>query len=246
MDKMLYIAMTGARHTMLAQTVNAHNLANASTTGFRADLHAFESHPVEGPGYASRVNATSATRGWNFQPGPLQNTGRQLDIAIQGRGWLAVQAPDGGEVYTRAGDLRIGPGGILQTGAGEPVLGDGGPIAIPPYEQLVVGDDGGISIVPLGQSANTLATIERIRLVDPDPATLEKGADGLIRTRDGSVPEADAQVRIASGVLEGSNVNAIESLISMLELTRHYEAQVKLMKTADDNAATAARLMQIS
>lgn len=243
---MLYVAMTGARHTMLAQTVNAHNLANVSTTGFRADLHAFESHPVEGPGFTSRVNATGATRGWNFEPGPMQNTGRQLDVAIQGRGWLAVQAPDQGEAYTRAGDLRIGPGGILQTGAGEAVLGEGGPIAIPPYEQLVIGSDGSISIVPLGQSANTLATIDRLRLVDPDPALLEKSEDGSIRTVDGSVPEAAAQVRIASGVLEGSNVNAVTALISMLELTRHYETQVKLMKTADDNAATAARLMQIS
>lgn len=246
MDKMLYVAMTGARHTMLAQTVNAHNLANAGTTGFRADVHAFESHLVEGPGFPSRINATGVTRGWNFEPGPMQQTGRQLDVAVQGRGWLAVQAPDGSEVYTRAGDLRLGPGGLLQTGAGQTVLGDGGPISVPPFEELAVGADGGVSIVPLGQAASTLATIDRIRLVNPQPELLIKGEDGLIRMRDGSVPEADAAVTLASGVLEGSNVNAIESLLSMLELTRHYETQVKMMKTADDNAATTARLMQIS
>lgn len=246
MDKMLYVAMTGARHTMLAQGVNAHNLANASTTGFRADLHAFESHPVEGVGFPSRINATVGTRGINVQPGPTEITGRQLDIAVQGQGWIAVQGPDGGEVYTRAGDLRLSPGGVMTNGAGQVVLGEGGPVSVPPFEQILIGNDGSVSIVPLGQGANTTATVDRIRLVNPDPANLVKGEDGLIRTRDGSEPDADASVQVKSGAIEGSNVNPIESMLSMLELTRHFEMQVKLLEAADNNAAASARLMQMS
>lgn len=246
MDRMLYVAMTGARQAMLAQTVNAHNLANAGTNGFRADLSAAESLPVKGAGFPSRINPDEKTIGFNLAQGPMQDTGRQLDVAVQGSGWIAVQAADGGEAYTRAGDLQLGSGGVLINGLGEVVLGEGGPVAIPPFEQMEIGADGSISIVPLGQSANTLATVDRIRLVDPEPALLTKDSNGLIRTRDGSIPDADASVRLASGVLEGSNVSAIESLISMLELTRHFEMQVKLMETADNNAATAARLMQIS
>ncbi|MDH3587974.1 MAG: flagellar basal body rod protein FlgF [Gammaproteobacteria bacterium] len=246
MDKMLYVAMTGARNMMLAQTVNANNLANASTIGFRADMLAAESHQITGPGYPSRINATQETAGWNFQPGPMQDTGRQLDVAVQGDGWIAVQGADGEEVYTRAGDLQLGPGGVLINGAGQFVLGEGGPVAIPPFQKLEIGGDGSVSIVPLGQTANTLATVDRIRLVNPGPENLVKGIDGLIRTRDGIAAEPDASVQLASGVLEGSNVNAIESLISMLDLARRYEMQVKLMETANNNAAAAARLMQMS
>ncbi|NNF67132.1 MAG: flagellar basal body rod protein FlgF [Gammaproteobacteria bacterium] len=246
MDRMLYVAMTGARQAMLAQSTNAHNLANASTTGFRADLLAADSLQIEGAGLPSRVNALKKSGGFNAEPGPMQNTDRQLDVAIQGSGWLAVQGPDGEEVYTRSGSLQLGPGGVLTNSSGEVVLGDGGPVAIPPFEQLEIGADGSISIVPLGQSADTLATVDRIRLVNPDPDNLYKSTDGKIRTRDGSVPESDAAVKLASGVLEGSNVNAIASMISMLELTRHFELQSKLMETADNNAANAARLMQIS
>ncbi|MDH3645486.1 MAG: flagellar basal body rod protein FlgF [Gammaproteobacteria bacterium] len=246
MDKMLYVAMTGARHALLAQTVNAHNLANANTNGFRADLLAAESHQVRGPGLPSRVNAVKKTGGMNLDPGPMENTGRELDVAIQGSGWFAVQDTDGSEVYTRAGDLQLGSGGVLTNGVGQVVLGEGGPVAIPPFEKLEIGVDGSVSIVPLGQTANTLATVDRIRLVDPDPETLFKDTDGQIRTRDGIEPPPDASVKLASGVLEGSNVNAMASLISMLELARHFEMQTKLMETADNNAASSARLMQIS
>lgn len=231
---------------MLAQGVNAHNLANASTTGFRADLHTFQSHPVKGPGVPSRVNATTTTRGIDVEPGPTEVTGRQLDIAVQGRGWIAVQGPDGGEVYTRAGDLRLTPGGVLTNGAGQVVLGEGGPVSVPPFEQILIGNDGSVSIVPVGQSASTMAVVDRIRLVNPDPRDMVKGVDGLIRTRDGVQPEPDASVRVNSGVIEGSNVNAMESMLSMLELTRSFELQVKLMEAADNNAAASARLMQIS
>lgn len=246
MDKMLFVAMTGARHTMLAQTVNAHNLANAGTNGFRADLLAAQSMPVDGAGLPSRVNATNRIGGWDFTPGPMQNTGRQLDVAVQGSGWIAVQGNDGNEIYTRNGELRVGPGGVLSNSAGQLVLGEGGPVAVPPFEKLEIGVDGSVSIVPLGQTADTLATVDRIRLVNPDPKDLVKGDDGLIRMRDGVATEPDGTVKLAAGMLEGSNVSAIESLISMLDLTRRFEMQVKLMETADTNAASAAQLMRIS
>lgn len=242
MDDMLYVAMTGAKQTMQAQTVNANNLANAGTNGFRADLLAANSLLVEGPGFASRINSTSEIAGWNLEPGPMQNTGRQLDVAIQGSGWFAVQGPEGEETYTRNGDLRLAPGGILQNSAGQTVLGETGPVAVAPFEKIEIGVDGSVSIVPLGQTADTLAIVDRIRLVNPAPADLIKGDDGLFRARDGITAQPDASVRLASGMLEGSNVSAIESLISMLDLARHFELQVKLMETADNNAATAAQL----
>src|SRR5689334_6739990 len=177
MDRFLYVSMTGARETLRAQTVNSNNLANASTTGFRADLSAFQTRAVTGSGYASRAYATNATTGWDEKQGALLTTGRDLDVGVNGPGWIAVQGRDGREAYTRAGDLRVDPSGLLTTGAGHIVLGDAGPLSVPPNSSLVVGSDGGISIVPLGQSATTTASVGRIKLVNPAPETLVRGAD---------------------------------------------------------------------
>ena len=173
MDRMLYIAMSAARETMHSQAANSHNLANATTTGFRASLDAFTSLPVSGPGHASRAYAAVEGHRADFTPGAIMATGRDLDVAVQGRGWLAVQAPDGTEGYTRAGDLRVDSNGLLTNGAGRPVLGTAGPIAIPPYETLEVAADGTISIRPLGQGPETLAVIDRVRLVDPPLESLQ-------------------------------------------------------------------------
>ena len=167
MDRMLYVAMTGAKETLNAQAVNNHNLANASTTGFRAELSAFQSRAVDGSGYASRVYATNASVGWDNQSGALLSTGRDLDVAINGDGWIAVQGPDGKEAYTRAGDLQIDANGQLTTGTGHPVLGDGGPITVPPYTSIYFARDGSISIVAQGQTPDTTSTVERIKLVKP-------------------------------------------------------------------------------
>lgn len=245
MDRMVYVAMSGAKQTMLSQTAVAHDLANISTTGFRASMQSFGSEEVAGPGMRSRVNTIAGTTGWDMSQGAMHDTGRSLDVAVRGPGWIAVQAPDGSEAYTRAGDLRIGSGGVVTTGAGHPVLGDGGPLAIPPAESLEIGADGTVSIVPLGQSAATLAVVDRVRLVNPPAELMQKGADGLMRMRDDSVPEADAEVRLDSGVLESSNVNAARTLVSMIELQRHFEMQVKAIESADGNARAAARLARI-
>lgn len=246
MDRMLYVAMSGAKHTMLAQAVNSHNMANMSTTGFRADLDAFRSLPVHGPGYATRVFATDESLGVDFTPGALVTTGRDMDMAIDGEGWLAVQAPDGSEAYTRAGDLRIGPGGLLVNTAGHPVLGEGGPIVIPPAEKMDIGTDGTITVQPFGQEITALTVVDRIKLVNPPRTQLEKGDDGLLRLKEGRDAPPDGAVKLVTGMLETSNVNAASSLVTMIALARQYEMHVKMMESAKDNDAASAQLMRLS
>lgn len=245
MDRMLYVAMTGAKQTLVAQAANAHNLANVSTSGFRADLAAFRAMPVFGPGQASRVYAMAERPGVDWSAGVVSHTGRELDVAVMGEGWIAVQGRDGREAYTRAGDLRVTPSGQLTTGAGLAVLGNGGPIAIAPYEKLDIGADGTISIRASGQAAAALAVVDRIKLVNPPRAELRKGEDGLMRLRDGRDAEADAGVRLVSGSLEGSNVNAVDALVNMLTLQRQFEMQVKMMRTTEETDAAAAQLMRL-
>jgi len=157
-----------------------------------------------------------------------------------------VQAPDGSEAYTRAGDLRVNSVGVMTNGAGHPVMGNGGPVAVPPHASITVGADGTISIRPLGQGPETLATVDRIKLVRPDTEQLEKGADGLLRLKEGAVAEADAEVRLTSGALESSNVNVAETLVNMIDLARRYELQVKVMTTAAEDADKAAQLLSMS
>lgn len=247
MDRMLYLAMSTAKQTMHAQAANANNLANVSTNGFRADLEQFRSMPVFGDGMPSRVYSMNERHAIDFTAGPINTTGRELDIAIRGEGWIAVQAPDGNEAYTRAGDLHIDDLGLLTTGNGHPVLGNNGaPIIIPPAEQVVIGVDGTISIRPIGQDANLLAEIERIKLVNPEPATLTKGEDGLIRLIEGGVALANADVEVVTGSLEGSNVSSIEAMVKMIELQRQYEMQIKMMNTAKDNDQATDQMLRIS
>jgi flagellar basal-body rod protein FlgF len=242
---MLYVAMSGAKETLRAQAVNNHNLANASTTGFRADLAAFQSRAVDGSGYASRVYSQSTANGWDHKSGSLQSTGRDLDIAINGDGWIAVQGPNGQEAYTRAGDLQVDATGQLTTGTGHPVLGDGGPVVVPPYTSLFFASDGSISIVAQGQSPQTTSTIGRVKLVNPANEQLERGDDGLFRMKDGSTAPADAAVKVSSGMLESSNVNAAEAMVNMIELARHFEMQVKAIRSAEENAQAATQLMRL-
>jgi len=246
MDRMLYVAMSGAKETALAQARNSQNLANASTTGFKASLDAFSSRPLSGPGHDTRTYAMTEDMRVDLSPGPLQATGRDLDVAVNGEGWIAVQGADGTEAYTRAGDLRVDSVGLLTTGTGLPVLGDGGPIAVPPFESLEIGTDGTISIRPLGQEANAMAQVDRIKLVNPDPAELVRGEDGLIRHALMEEQPADAQVTLVGGMLEASNVNTVEAMVKMIDLARHFEMQVKMMKTAEDNDAASASLLRMS
>jgi len=236
MDRSLYVAMSGAKETLLAQTSNNHNLANASTNGFKADLSAFQSRAVQGPGYASRVYSTDATVGWDNTTGSLAQTGQELDVAVQGDGWIAVQGRNGQEAYN----------GLLLTATGHPVLNDSGPISVPPYSAIHVGRDGTISIVPVGQQASTMAAVGRIKLVNPPANTLTRGEDGLFHTSNGLPADSDASVSLASGVLESSNVNVADAMVQMIELARRFDLQVKAMKNTDENAQITAKLLGLS
>ncbi|EIC29551.1 flagellar basal-body rod protein FlgF [Methylomicrobium album] len=246
MDKSLYIAMSGAKQTLLAQTANANNLANTQTSGFKADLEQFRSMPVFGAGYPTRVYAMTERPATDLSIGALQTTGRELDVAIEGDGWLAVRTADGKEAYTRAGDLRITPEGLLQNGAGLQILGQNGPISLPPARKLEIGRDGTISIIPMGVNSTNMAMLDRIKLVQPAPGDLEKLNDGLMHLKGGKTAEASADVRLVQGSLEGSNVNAISAMVEMIELSKNFELQTKVMKAADDNASIGAKLMQMA
>jgi flagellar basal-body rod protein FlgF len=246
MDKSLYISMTGASQNAMAQRAHANNLANLTTTGFRRDFEQARSMPVFGDGYATRAYAMTERPGTDMSAGVMQETGRELDVAVQGEGWLAVQAADGTEAYTRAGSLNIDAFGVLRTSSGLPVLGNGGPIAIPPAQKVEIGSDGTISIRALGEGPAVMAEVDRLKLVNPDPATLEKGSDGLMRTKDGQPQVADGVVQVATGFLEGSNVNAVEEMTAMLSLARQFELHIKMMRTAEENAQATDRILQMS
>jgi flagellar basal-body rod protein FlgF len=237
--------MSGAKETLRAQTANNHNLANSATTGFRADLAAFMSRAVTGPGFDSRAYATTSTVGWKEDSGAIVSTGRDLDVALNGPGWLAVQGPDGREAYTRAGDLRVDVAGQLTNGSGRVLIGDSGPMSIPPHDSMQIGGDGTVSIVPLGQSPATMVNIGRLKLVNPDPDAVERGTDGLFRMKDGTDAPSDAAVSITSGAIESSNVNTADSMVTMIELSRRFDLQVKAMRAADDNARSATSLLKI-
>jgi flagellar basal-body rod protein FlgF len=244
MDKMIYVAMNGARETMRAQTVVSHNVANVSTPGFRALQHSLQSAPIPGQGFESRINVVSGPDGWDSASGSMINTGQELDVAIQGDGWFTVQTADGGEAYTRAGSLRVNASRMLETARGHLVLGNGGPISLPPYQSVQVGYDGQISIVPQGQNPDTVAEVDRLKLVNPPVEELVVSGDGLYRMKEGQA-FADPTVRVNSGQLEDSNVNASAALVEMIEISRQYEMQIRAMHTAEENDEAAARLMRM-
>lgn len=246
MDRMLYIAMNGAKNALLAQATNSHNLANANTVGFKADLDEFKALPVYGPVLASRVYSEDTRVGTNLNAGSMMTTGRDLDIAIQGDGWIAVQAPDGQEAYTRAGELKIDSAGLLTTATGHPVMGNDGLIAIPPAAKVQIGADGGITILAPGDPPNAPLLVDRIKLVNPPREAMEKRLDGLMGAKPGTVVEADANVRVVAGALEGSNVNAVEAMVRMIQYARMFETQSKLMQQADTNGEVTNRLLTLA
>lgn len=238
MDRMIYLGMSGAKMDMHRQEVLANNLANVSTTGFKAELHAVRSVPVRGDGASTRVYALETTVGYDDTAGPITATGRPLDIAVQGKSWLAVQGLDGTEAYTRFGALTVDSEGTLKTQNGYTVLGDGGPISLPPNSTVNIGADGTVSSK---QANGTITPVGRLKLVTPEER-LERGTDGLFRSNAGELP-ADATARVQDGALEGSNVNPIEAMISMITSARQFEAQMKLMKTAEQDEQQASRLL---
>ena len=240
MDRMIYLAMSGAKATMQRQDVVSHNLANASTVGFRAELAAFRAVPVVGEGASTRVYALESTPGYNPEPGPVQSTGRGLDVAMKGNAWLAVQGLDGTEAYTRAGSLDVNTEGLLTTSNGLMVMGDGGPITVPPNSEVSVGADGTISAKSGNQRPQVVG---RLKLVTPE-APLTRGTDGLFRA--GEDLPADPTARVAGGALEGSNVSAIESMVAMISAARQFEQQMKMLKSAEEKEQSAAKLLSSS
>ncbi|MDH5693475.1 MAG: flagellar basal-body rod protein FlgF [Gammaproteobacteria bacterium] len=246
MDRMLYIGMSAAKENMLAHGINSNNLANVSTTGFRADLEQFRSMPVFGPGLPTRAYAMAERPGIDFTAGPLESTGRDLDVAIQDQGWLVVEDENGQPAYTRAGRLDITAEGFLVNGSGYRVLGNGGPIAIPPAESVFVSSDGNVSIKPAGQQGAALALVDRLYLVNPPKQELEKGRDGLIRRKDGVLDPIDLNVKVQSGALEKSNVSPVEAMVKMIEISRSYELNVKVMSTAEEVDQSSSSLMSLS
>jgi len=238
--------MTGAKQIMQAQAVNNNNIANADTTGFRADSVSFTPSPIYGPGYATRVNAVAGDAGIDFSSGVMVSSGNPLDIAVQGKGFIAVQGADGQEAYTRAGDLHVTESGAVLTAAGLPVLSETGPLQIPPASSVTIGSDGTVSVVPLGLSAVAQSQVDRIKLVNPPGRSLKKGPDGLLRLTAGGKAPTDETVTVASGALESSNVNPALSLVNMIELQRLYELQIKSLNSTDTNEQSAERLMLTS
>jgi flagellar basal-body rod protein FlgF len=245
-DRMLFVAMSGAKETLIAQANASSNLANANTTGFLADLNQFRSMPVFGAGHPTRVFALNERPGINFDLGSIQQTGRNLDIAVKDGGWIAIQSRDGGEAYTRRGDLRVDENGLLLTGNDLPVVGNGGPIALPPYDKIDIGADGTVSIRPAGAASDQLAVIDRIKLVAPQFGEMAKGDDGLFRLKGGGEAEEDAAQRVVAGALHASNVNVVNEMVDMIELSRRFELQVKMMKAAEENAAAGASILRAS
>ena len=241
MDRMIYLSMSGAKATLQRQDILAHNLANVSTTGFRAELAAFRAVPVRGDGASTRVYALESTPGHSDAPGVVQTTGRALDVAVSGKSWLAVQALDGTESYTRGGALDIDAEGQLVTRSGLPVLGDGGPITVPANAQIEIGSDGTVS-AKVGNARSQV--LGRLKLVTPE-TPLSRGNDGLFRSAGGD-QEADPLARVQQGALEGSNVSAVETMVAMIAAARQFEQQMKMLQTAEQKEQAATRLLSNS
>lgn len=246
MDRLIYTAMTGASHVLQQQAAVSENLSNANTPGFRAVLNTFRAVPLVGAGLPTRTFVVDSTAGADFTPAAYQQTGRELDVAVQGPGWIVVQGADGKEAYTRNGSFQLATNGVLQTRTGLNVSGDGGPITIPPDTEVTFAKDGTISTVPGGSQPASVVVVGRLKLVNPDPAQLDRGGDGLFRLKDGSTAPADTKVEVVPGSLEGSNVNTVEAMVNMISLARKFDMQMKMLQTADNNARQASQIMNVA
>ncbi len=245
MANMAHLAAHAARQVQQAQAVVTHNLANSGTTGFKADLHLAESLYMEGGALGSAVMAGSHGKGVDFSPGAVTQTGRDLDIALTGNGWLQVVADDGTLALSRRGDLRVDTDGFLKDATGKTLMGNGGPISLPPYSSLSIGSDGTISIVPLGELPTSLVVLDRLMLVNPPAEQLEKGLDGMVRAPNMEALEPDANVRIAVGALETSNVSSVGAMVEMIELARTFEQHIQTIKSAEELDASSSSIMKL-
>jgi flagellar basal-body rod protein FlgF len=245
MDKLIYTAASGLKSHMAAQAAIANNMANASTIGFRAEKVNFNSLLLKGAGFDSRQPASENITDFDRSAGAVTTTGRNLDIAIPGDQWMAVQANDGSEGYTRRGDLSISATGVLETGDGFPVMGSGGPITVPPATSVSIAQDGTISIIPVGGDAKNPQVIDRIKFASAQGSQTSKGLDNLIHVQGGGILPTDENAKCISGALEQSNVNMTQSLVDMIENQRSYEVQANLMKSAKDMDESAASVMRM-
>lgn len=241
MDRLIYTALTGMRARAAAQAVTANNLANAGTTGFRRELSSLASRYLIGPEATARVEADDSVTTASLEPGHVTPTGQPLDVAIAGSGWIAVQAADGGEAYTRRGDLRVAPTGVLETGDGRPVMGNAGVITIPAGADPGIAPDGSISVQLPGTPAPSI--VDRIRLVGPAPGDLHKDSAGLFRTT--AAPETDPKVRLQTGALEAANVDTARGLVELIEQSRGFDVSAKLLGLAREMDEGGARLMRV-
>jgi len=246
MDRMLYVSMSGAKEVMLSQANNANNLANASTDGFKQDFNEFRAQHVSGPGFHSRTYSLDERPATDFTAGAVKVTGRELDVMTKHDGFMAIQTPEGDEALIRTASMQLTPEGDLVDIVGNPILNTGGiPINIPPSRNITIGDDGTISIVPDGSPSNELVVLDQLRLVQPDMKDLTKGEDGYIRPIDGAQELGQANIKVLSGALETSNVNTAEALVNMIELSRKYEMQVKMMATAKNHAQKSDSILSL-
>ncbi|MES2057790.1 MAG: flagellar basal body rod protein FlgF [Pseudomonadota bacterium] len=245
MDKLVYTAASSLKAHMASQAAIANNIANASTIGFRSDRVVFDRLSVNGPGFETRTAASEQVVDADRRAGTVMQTGRPLDVAINGDSWLTVQAPDGTEAYTRRGDLQIATTGVLETGDGFPVMGANGPITMPPAQSMSIASDGTISIVPIGGDAKNPEVVDKLKLVSTKGSVTVKGLDNLLHVKGGGVLPEDMEGKLSSGALEGSNVNTTQALVDMIENQRAYEVQANLMKEAKDMDSSAASLMRM-
>lgn len=245
MDKLIYSSLSAMRAAMARQTMTANNLANVNTAGFRGEMSSSTALWLKGDGFDSRATNSGEVTSADMSEGTISETGRPLDIAVQGKDTLlAVQSREGDEAYTRRGDLQLSDSGLLTTGDGMPVLGDGGPITLPPYDKLTIAADGTISIVPQGGDPSQVQTVDRLKLVSVNGASIAKGLDGLFRDRNGGTLAPDPQAAVRQGAIEGSNVNVSATLIDMIEASRDWDMQVKMMSAAQDIDKASSDLMR--
>lgn len=251
MDRSIYTAMTGASQSLDQQAIISNNLANASTTGFQAQLSAMRAVPVQGETLPTRTLVVASTPGTLTTPGPLDYTSRPLDVAVQDQGWLAVQLPNGQEAYTRNGNMQEDNTGQL-TIQGYPVVGQNGPLVVPTQAAITLGADGTVSALGDGDQPNTIEDVGQLKLVRPADGQLVRGDDGLFHltaaasAQVGQALPADDTVKVMPGVLEGSNVNTAEALVDMIGTARRFEMQMKVVSDADDNAEKANELLTLS
>lgn len=245
MDPALYISMTGAKRSLAEQGVYSNNLANVNTPGFRADLYQAESLYLTNQPLQTQTYTTSTESAVDFKAGSMMTTQRPLDAAIRGNGWFVIQNDSGQQALTRKGSFLVDQSGLLTTSDGHLVMGEGGPISIPPHESIQLAEDGTITIVPLGEEPSAVAVLDRLLLTNPDQNQLVKGGDGYIYDKQKQTFQSDVTVRIATQTLEGSNVNSVDQMVNMISASREFETQLKMMNTVDQNQQSLARLLQL-